>query len=240
MIREEDLLLYHYGEGLSSERRAEISAALDADAELRANWHQLLADLSALSHAPRIAIPATVQSRLSARLAAAATSERRPTNIASRKQGWGWPASLAAYASLALAIGIAIGLGMRSPVDQAEPLPQLTDAPKDSASFERGLRLHLADTELQLVGFAQAEPAARTALIARIVQENRMFARAAERSGEARLARVLRSFEAQLQGMDEQTLDTQGIESRREQLDFELGVMQTKLANDPSKSTLNI
>jgi hypothetical protein len=240
MITEEDLLLYHYGEGLSAERRAEIAAALAADGGLRAHWLQLLADLSALAHTPRVAMPATVQARLAARLSAAAAAELKPAAKVARSRAWVWPIGLTACASLVLAIGVSIGLGFRDDTPSAASTAQAAPAPDEGARFERGLRLHLADTELQLVGLAGAEPEARAALVARIVQENRMFARAAERAGEANLARVLRSFESVLIGMGEQAVDAEDVELRRQQLDFELGAMQTKLASDPSKSSLNI
>lgn len=233
MIRDEDLLLYHYNDGLAAAERAHIEKALASDADLAMRLRQLLADLEAVSSQTRILPSAQTRARWSAHLHAAEARERRPAPSASRLRHWGL--GLAAFGTLVL--GIVIGGGLRPPLPQ--PTASLPP-PSSDVRFERGLRLHLAETQLQLVGLADADPVARAALLDDVITQNRMFALAAERANEPKLARVLRSFDAVLQSMSETSIDAQALENQSAQFGFELDVVQTKLAQASSNSTLQL
>jgi hypothetical protein len=238
MIRDEDLLLYHYGEGLDAAQRAQIAAQLGSDAGLVLRLRQLLADLEAVSSQSQIAAPAATRARWSAHLQAAAAAEahharKRPKWIAPR---WG----------MVLATLVALGVGIRIGSDM-QVTPSLPDAPAVAAnepairgSFERGLRLHLAQTERLLVGLDDTDAATRANLLGEVIEQNRLFARAATLAKEDRLARVLRSFDALLTEMASESADPAARQSNSDRLGFELAVMQTKLAQAPSKSTLQL
>ncbi len=238
MIRDEELLLYHYGEGLDPAQRAQIAAQLRADAGLVLRFRQLLADLEAVSSQLQVAAPASTRARWSAHLQAAAAAEARSMR---KRPMWGAPRWGLVLATLAaLGVGIRIGSDMQmTPVVPDEPLVAVTDS-ATQGSFERGLRLHLAQTERLLVGLDSTDPATRAGLLSEVIEQNRLFARAATLANEDRLARVLRSFDALLVEMASESVDSTALQSNSDRLGFELAVMQTKLAQAPSKATLQL
>ncbi len=237
MIRDEDLLLYHYGEGLDPVQRAHIAAELRSDVTLMPRLRQMLADLEAVGSQSQTAAPAATRARLAAHLQAAAAAEARSAHSGRSWQG-GWGVVLAACA--ALGVGLLIGRNMQVPVSQSRVTTNPHSAPVSGNGFERGLRLHLAKTEQMLVGIEGADAATRASLLGQVIEQNRLFALAAERADEERLARVLRSFDALLQEMAEETTASGSLQSNSDRLGFELAVMQTKLAQAPSKSTLQL
>jgi hypothetical protein len=99
-------------------------------------------------------------------------------------------------------------------------------APVDSAAYERGLKSHLASTEQQLVSLENATPQERAKLVEAIIEQNRIYALAAERAGEPQLARVLRAFTPVLEGLQKEGGDTS---ADVDQLEFELRVLQGRL-----------
>lgn len=238
MIRDEDLLLYHYNDGLQAAERARISAALRTDPELNARLHLLLADIEAVASQSVVVAPAATRARWTARLNAAAAAEMRPGR-SRRSTSWrSWALALAGCTSLT--IGIGIGQRMQ-PQDTVVPVDvAAVDGVSNATGFERGLRLHLAETERLLVGLDSADATTRADLLAEVIEQNRLFERAAMLANEDRLARVLRSFDALLREMADESADPQSLRMQGEQLDFELSVMQTKLAQVPSKSTLQL
>jgi hypothetical protein len=118
----------------------------------------------------------------------------------------------------------------------AEQSTSESAAPSPSA-YERGLKWHLASTERQLGELGSATPEERARLIGAIVEQNRLYALAAERAGEPQLARVLRAFTPVLEdvakGREESTAGNLA------QLSFELRVMQARLGDSrPLPNTL--
>lgn len=238
MIREEDLLLYHYGEGLDTVQRAQIAAQLRDDPALTQRLRQLLADLEAVSSQSQVAAPAATRARWSAHLQAAAASETRRRR---KRPIWGAPRWGLVLATLAaLGVGIRIGSDLPMAPTMPEAIPLAATDLSASGSFERGLRLHLAQTERLLVGLDNSDAATRANLLGEVIEQNRLFARAAEAAKEDRLARVLRSFDALLMEMASESTDTAALQSNSDRLGFELAVMQTKLAQVPSKATLQL
>ena len=71
-------------------------------------------------------------------------------------------------------------------------------------------------------------------LVLRIIEQNRMFEIAAEHNNAPNLARVLRAFEPILLQLAANDLAPEDAEALRAQLAFELNVMLTKLASQPS------
>ena len=63
-MTDDELLLFHFSDGLSAERVAQIQIALDGDATLRERLAQLRAHLAALNPVNEDILPAAVQQRL--------------------------------------------------------------------------------------------------------------------------------------------------------------------------------
>jgi hypothetical protein len=116
---------------------------------------------------------------------------------------------------------------------QPPPLPQTTQVTTPGSAYDRGLQSHLASTEQQLASLESATPEERARLVETIIEQNRIYALAAERAGEPQLARVLRAFSPVLEGLQKGG-DTSASVA---QLAFELRVMQGRLAAAPASNT---
>ena len=77
----------------------------------------------------------------------------------------------------------------------------------------------------------------RTLLVLQIIQQNRLFERAAEQNRSDDLARVLRAFEPILLRLAADNIAPADAQDLRDQLAFELKIMLTKLERDTSKDT---
>jgi len=97
------------------------------------------------------------------------------------------------------------------------------------------LRWHLATTEQRLAKLDSAQPDERARLIAAIVEQNRMYALAADRANEPQLARVLRAFTPILESLTDERRETSAGDIA--QLSFELRVMQARLKADAAPSS---
>jgi hypothetical protein len=228
MISDDDLILYHYRDGLEPAERARIGAALSAQPELAQRLHALVARLDAAAAGPEVPVPAHIQKRWQVALENAANKDDVRESRAPRA-GRGffsdlrWQAAAAAVAVVALLFVARIV--MQTPPDQTvEVVPP---APTDGAAYERGLKWHLASTEQQLAELGSATPEERKRLIATIAAQNRMYALAAERAGEPQLARVLRAFAPILESLGQEGGDSSASLA---QLSFELRVMQGRLS----------
>jgi hypothetical protein len=233
MITDDQLLLYYYRE-LDAGERARIAAALAEQPELSQRLHRLIGKLDAAAASPEIPVPAATQQRWRDALDRAGTKTPRQT-VAQRRPSlqprWPLPFGWAAAAGIA-AVALVIGYQLRSPTTVAtDPMTAATPSNNESQSsaYERGLQVHLASTERQLVSLGEATPEERARLVAAIIDQNRMFALAAERAGEPQLARVLRAFAPVLESVAEGRGDAtaNGID----QLSFEFRVMQARLGS---------
>jgi hypothetical protein len=227
MISDDDLLLYYYRE-LEAADRARIGAALAADPTQARRLHALVARLDAVAAIPEVPVPDAVQQRWRAAIDRAATETRavpvRRRPFAQRR----WLAVAAAVAAVAL-----VFMFRPSPEQMADPLAQNppTSAPMTSA-YENGLKVHLASTEQRLATLSSATAEERARLIDTIIDQNRLYALAAERAGEPQLARVLRAFAPILEDVADGRAAS--ADSSLAQLNFELRVMQARLAADGS------
>ncbi len=77
-------------------------------------------------------------------------------------------------------------------------------------------------------------------LVYGLIEPNRLYARAAEQNEADDLARVLRAFEPILVQLAAEDIAPTDAEALRTQLTFELDVMLTKLAREPSDETDSI
>jgi hypothetical protein len=230
MISDDELLLYHYRDGLEPADRVRIGAALSENAELAQRLHKLVARLDAAAAAiPDVPVPAAAMNRWKAALAEKA--DTRPGIVATRAT----PNRFRRYQWLAAAAVVLVALVVvfRSSPQQSPAIVGNTStqepaarAPNGSA-YERGLKSHLASTEQQLASLETTSPEDRARLVAEIIEQNRLYALAAERAGEPQLARVLRAFSPVLENLQTEGGDTSGSVA---QLAFELRVMQGRLA----------
>ena len=144
---------------------------------------------------------------------------------------WG----MAASAALALAVVIMLTLP-RS--DVAGPPPALVadnGSVMHPAAFSRGLATHLRDSRRQLVTLDSDTD--RAELVLQLIEQNRLFEKAADQNDEQNLARVLRAFEPILLRLAATDIAPEDAAELREQLAFELNVMLTKLAKPASDQT---
>ena len=104
-------------------------------------------------------------------------------------------------------------------------------------AFTRGLQVHLRDTQQHIASMPIDTAEDRTLLVLQIIQQNRIFERAAEQNSSDDLARVLRAFEPILLRLAANDIAPADAQALREQLAFELNVMLTKLGRNTSKDT---
>lgn len=213
-ISDDDLLLFHWRDGLSAERQAEIAEALRRDRGLQQRYVELSTDLAVLADAPEMGQDELFNARLRRSLGATPAHKRRI-----------WPIAIAASVLLA----IAIPLGMRAP-DQAELAADLANGQR----VQRSVQTHLLLASQQLKDLPSVPEADRQTIVQIWLTENRGLARAAEAAGDAQLARTLRAFEPLLLDLLRTPASTANAD--RQQLAFEWQVMQTKLAKSTSKS----
>lgn len=226
MITDDDLLLYHYRDGLDTAERARIGAAISNDPQLAQRLQGLVARLDAAAAMPEVPVPADVQQRWQAALEREAQNDGKRDDARVPRAGrffsnLQWSVAAAAVAVLAVVVTLQL-------TSRPSP-PPTAAAPTEASAYERGLKFHLASTEQQLAGLDSATPEERARLIETIVSQNRIYALAAERAGEPQLARVLRAFAPILEGLAHDGGDSSADIA---QLSFELRVMQGRLSAD--------
>ena len=225
MISDDDLLLYYYRDGLDAMERARIGTALAEQPELARRLHRLVAQLDTVADMPEVAVPLHIQQRWENALDRATPAKRSGRPV----MAFRWWQAAAAFV-VAVAILVTVQLSLRSPQEQ----PMADAAAPAGSAYERGLRWHLASTEQRLAKLDNARPDERAQLIATIIEQNRMYALAAERANEPQLARVLRAFTPILESLADEPGDASASDIA--QLSFELRVMQARLKaeTDPS------
>lgn len=228
MITDDDLLLYYYRDGLEADERARIGAALAAQPELAQRLHRLVARLDAVAATADVPVPADVRQRWQSALEGAAARSSTGEQPSRRFTQPRWLAMAAALAAVALVVTFQVVTPDDRVAQQAPPAE--TAARRAPSAYENGLKVHLASTERRLATLADATPEERAKLVDAIIDQNRVFALAAERAGEPQLARVLRAFTPVLEdvakGREESTA------ANLAQLNFELRVMQARLGGD--------
>ena len=232
MISDNDLLLYYYRDGLDAAERERIASALSEQPELAARLHRIVARLDAAAATPEVPVPEHVQQRWHAALSRAAASEAAPTDTPRRElfARFRWQIATAALAGVLLIVSASVAMQSAPEGLDTTPSPMQTAAVggNDPSAYERGLRLHLANTELQLASLDTANDEERIKLIETIIAQNRLYAIAAERADEPQLARVLRAFTPLLERLADNSGDAAAGEIA--QLNFEMKVMQARLA----------
>ena len=254
-MHDEKLILYYYNDGLSGQERRQIEAALNEDADLAARYEHLRRQLSQLADIEDPPAPTDVVQRWHDSIDRAARMENN--NV--RQPGGGfnftsffWGAAVTA----ALAIGIGIGVffsgnGIGTSVINDAVVKTTTTpdaifpdavirAAVTPAAFTRGLQVHLRDSQREIARLPMESSADRAFLVMGILEQNRLFERAAEQKNSAKLARVLRAFEPILMRLAADDIAPEDVEALRAQLAFELSVMLTKLSREASEEPQSI
>ena len=231
MISDDDLLLYYYRDGLDAAERARIGTALAQQPELAQRLHRLVAQLDTIAETPEIPVPPHIEQRWQNALdrAAAAATPAASTGARFRNVFRWQPLALAASVAT-IAILVTIQVSMQSRPDRgsegSQP-PQVAATTPEASAYERGLKWHLANTEQRLASLDNAQPDEREHLIEAIIEQNRMYALAADRANEPDLARVLRAFTPLLETLATERRDADA--SDIDQLNFELRVVRARL-----------
>lgn len=208
-ISDNDLILYFYRDGLDAARLAEIAAALDESAQLRVRYEVLERTLGAVDSAHVPAPDASFTERVWRRLAAqiepapaprAAWQERLLAILHSLLS----PPRLAFAATCLLAVAVGVGYfaGRHSATSENAMAARVLDA---------YVAEHLRATEGLLLTAVNSDSAGLQAgnsdLAATLVDSNRLYAAAAARSGNTRLADFLRQLEPVLIELANQPAD---------------------------------
>lgn len=203
-LSEDEMILHFYGE---ADDPAAIERALAADPALRAEFEKLKRELEAL---PQLETPEPA-----ADLAARVWREIRP-QIAPRRASIAWPrlrgdwrrafAALTVRPGFALAAGLALvaAVGIGFLLGRGNRTPTAVEAASPALSVQARERLllasvseHLGGSERLFAGIANASNDDRTALVeqsrwaASLAASNRLYRRAAERSGQRRNRRII-------------------------------------------------
>jgi hypothetical protein len=227
-MNDEKLILYYYGDGLSDAERQSIAKALQGDSAAAAKYAELCRDLDQLSHADPVEMPAHLRQQLHDsvnRVARPVLVSRGQPRRSFGLMSFVWGSTVAA----ALAIGIGIGVFLGG--NDTGPDASANDA------FARGMQVYLREARQDIVSMPVSTGADRVRLLMHIVEQNRLFERAAEQNGSHKLARVLRAFEPLLLQLAADDLPPATAASLRSQLSFELNVMLTKLSRKSSNQT---
>ena len=220
-ISDNDLILYFYRDGLDAGRNAEIDAALRSSESLRARYRDLQRTLQAADAAPPVepddGFTQRVWQRLEQRIEQASNAPRRDdwrTRLRDLAQSLLSPRlALAATCLVAFAVGIGYYAGRSSATHEASA--------RDSALAARVLDAYVSDhlraTEGLLLTAANSDSsdlhAGNSDLAATLVDSNRLYAAAAARAGNTRLADFLRQLEPVLIDLANQPADA-SIQSR--------------------------
>jgi hypothetical protein len=249
MISDDDLLLYYYRDGLDAAERARIGTALAQQPELAQRLHRLVAQLDTVAEMPEVPVPPHIEQRWQSALERAASQNKylAAAKTGSRfRAGYRWQSLALAATVAAIAILVTFQMSTQSRRNQASndvpPPAQVAASTPESVAYERGLKWHLANTEQRLASLDNAQPDERARLIEAIIEQNRMYALAADRANEPDLARVLRAFTPLLESLatDRRDADAGDID----QLSFELRVVRARLQAtaeppaDPQSTTL--
>jgi len=226
-ISDEELVLFHYRDGIDPGRVAEIERALATDAALSARYAELaqvLAQVPAGAPEPDAAFEHRLWTALERRMGPTPAPRAR---MFDSLRAWFVPlpaarAALAGAFALTLALGIGYYAGRRSAPEQPPAIAAVptTTAPNVAAPggnaaarvLDAYAAEHLRATEGLLLTATNTDSSAiqssNAELAAALVESNRLYALAAERAGNARLANFLRTLEPVLIELANQTPDT--------------------------------
>lgn len=204
-VTDDDLVLYRYRDGLDAARIAEIAAALAASSALRDRYaaiERAVANFDDEDAVPDPNLSARLWRRLEPQLEEAGVLAAPSPSVLDRLRAWLAPPPMRfAFASAAVLI-IAIGVGFIVGRQSVTP-PPLTASTEADAAAARVLGAYVAAnlraTEGVLLTASNSGDASllegNRELAQSLVESNRLYALAATRAGNTRLANFLRQLE---------------------------------------------
>jgi anti-sigma-K factor RskA len=203
-IRDDDLILYHYRDGLAPEQLAGIEQALSASSELRDRYAAIERTLARVDAMPMPIADADFAQRLwrklEPRLLADAAPRRSWRDHLQVIHAWMSPPRLAWAA--ACVVALAVGLGFYAGRHSAPTPDAIAQSRADAAALrvlDAYVAVHLRATEGVLLTASNSDSAelldGNRELAASLVDANRLYAVAATRAGNTRLADFLRQLE---------------------------------------------
>jgi hypothetical protein len=245
-MNDDTLILYYYDDGLQTEERAKVEAALERDPALRERYRVLCRSLERIDESPEVAAPAHMAARWHRAInrAAAAEGRRRPSG----GSGWHLPSFAWGALAAALVLAVSVRLWFMDSAPSAVPLlheQSIAGNPSSGpaavpVAFSRGLKVHLRDSRQELLRLPFGENAERELLLRDIMRQNRQFERAALDNNAEDVARVLRAFEPILQRLANEGTSAEDAAALKAKLVFELNVMLTKISAGESQDTQSI
>jgi hypothetical protein len=215
-ITDDDLVLYHYRDGLDDDRIAQIAAALATSQTLRERYAAIehaVAHFGQDEVAPAPDLGERLWRRLEPQLAeagivASTASSRAETNIprqsiATRVRTWidrtqPWPA-FAVAAVLVVAIGLGFVVGRQSVSVSPPPVASVETESSAARVLDAYVAMNLRATERVLLTASNSNSASllegNRELAQSLVESNRLYALAAANAGNSRLAVFLRQLE---------------------------------------------
>ncbi len=203
-ISDDDLVLYHYRDGLGPDRLADIERALGASAGLRERYARIERALAGADAWPAPVPDAEFDTRLWRRLeprlrAPSAVQRETRASWLGAVRAWLSPPRMAfAAATCVLALAVSIGFlaGRRSAPDLAGSRQADVAAARVLDAY---VAAHLRATESVLLTASNSDSAklldGNREFAASLVEANRLYAIAAARAGNAQLADFLRQIE---------------------------------------------
>lgn len=227
-ISDNDLILYFYRDGLDAARLREIDDALFASSELRVRYTRLQRMLQRVDAEPAPEPDAQFVERVWQRL------DSRLAALSAPRTGWrirlldmlkslvAPRAAFAAVCMLLLAIGAGFYAGRWS-APQPDEIAQTRANAMATRVLDAYVAEHLRATEGLLLTAVNSDDAGLVSnrdLAASLVDSNRLYAQAATRSGNTRLAEFLRQLEPVLLELANQSPDAsvQSIDGLRDYL----------------------
>ena len=258
-ITDDDLVLYHYHDGLDATRIAQIAAALATSPALRERYaaiERAVAHFGQDELAPAPDLGMRLWLRLEPRLVEAgvvtsSSSARAHASVAGqstldRLRAWLAPTPLRPSFAAAAVLVVAIGAGFFIGRQSVTVSPTATSAEADAAAgrvLDAYIAANLRATERVLLTASNSGDAllleGNRQLAQSLVESNRLYALAAARASNARLADFLRQLEPILLSLANQpgTAAVQSSEDLRRFLDatdllFEVRATEARLDRD--------
>lgn len=239
-INESQLILYYYDDGLSPLEKQTITAALQTDALLAAQYRELSASLDELQDETPMAAPAHLKPQWHELISREAQLHRQASAPTARPHHWlGWAAGLATM----LVLGIAIGIWMQpaaTSLDAGEGglvqvVPELQAPQGGTGAFTRAVQFYLDGQQAELAGMDDRQAETNQLILLQIITQNRLIERAAVANQAPELARLMRAFEPVLLKLADPATSPEQAAALQRQLAFEMQAVLTKLQQAPSK-----
>ena len=243
-ISDNELILYFYRDGLSPQRIDEIDDALFSSPPLRLRYTELQRMLHEIDTGPALEPDPEFTQRIWSKLARQIA--RAPMQRTQRRKGWfgaGFAPRFAVPATLLIAIAVGVGYyAGRITAPQPEQAAQVRANVRASRVLDAYVAEHLRATEGLLLTAANSDSnellAGNRTLAQSLVDSNRLYALAATRSGNARLADFLRQLEPVLLELANQPADasiqsSDGLRDylRKTDLLFQVRATQARIDN---------